>query len=179
MSASRRSDERTFCPKRTDTINFRSIAMSPHARLPLLALALSLGPTAHAQPSILQGNKSGEQVYKATCVACHETGVANAPKFGDPAAWAPLIAEGQHVLTGHAWVGVRAMPARGGSAELTLAEFARAVAYMARSSGGNWKDPDSSLLLQIVKEADKRLVTSIKEQQAMQRELHKLAKTSK
>ncbi len=153
--------------------------MSPHARLPLLALALSLGPTAHAQPSILQGNKSGEQVYKATCVACHETGVANAPKFGDPAAWAPLIAEGQHVLTGHAWVGVRAMPARGGSAELTLAEFARAVAYMARSSGGNWKDPDSSLLLQIVKEADKRLVTSIKEQQAMQRELHKLAKTSK
>jgi hypothetical protein len=50
---------------------------------------------------------------------------------------------------------------------------------MARGSGGNWKDPDSSLMLQIAKEADKRLVTSIKEQQAMQRELHNLAKTAK
>jgi cytochrome c5 len=153
--------------------------MSFHTRPPLLALALVFAHSAYAQPSILQGNKSGEQVYKTVCVACHETGVAHAPKFGDRAAWAPLIAEGQHVLTGHAWVGVRAMPARGGSADITLAEFARAVAYMARGSGGTWKDPDATLLLQIAQEADKRLVKSIKEQQAMQRELHNLAKTAK
>lgn len=146
-----------------------------------LAAGLLAQPAAHAQPppSKLQGSKSGEQVYKAVCIACHETGVAHAPRFGDHAAWAPLISEGQHVLTGHAWVGVRAMPARGGSSELTLGEFARAVAYMARASGGNWKDPDSGLLLRIVKEADKRLVQSIKEQQAMQRELHSLARTAK
>jgi cytochrome c5 len=150
-----------------------------YTRIFLLPLALVLGHAAYAQPPILQGSKSGEQVYKTVCVACHESGVAHAPKFGDRAAWASLIAEGQHVLTGHAWVGVRAMPARGGSAELSLPEFARAVAYMARGSGGNWKDPDSSLMLQIAKEADKRLVTSIKEQQAMQRELHNLAKTAK
>ena len=153
--------------------------MSFYPRLPLVALALVFLHAAYAQPPILQGTKSGEQVYKTVCVACHDSGVAHAPKFGDRAAWAPLSAEGQHVLTGHAWVGVRAMPARGGSAELTLADFARAVAYMARGSGGNWKDPDSTLLLQIVKEADKRLVTSIKEQQAMQRELHNLTKTAK
>ena len=153
--------------------------MALGTRISLLALALVPVHVAYAQPSILQGSKSGEQVYKTVCIACHETGVAHAPKVGDRAAWAPLIAEGQHVLTGHAWVGVRAMPARGGSAEVTLAEFARAVAYMARGSGGNWKDPDSTLLLQIVKEADKRLATSIKEQQAMQRELHNLAKSAK
>lgn len=153
--------------------------MSFHTRLPLPALALVLGHAACAQPSILQGSKSGEQVYKAVCVACHETGVAHAPKLGDRGAWAPLIAEGQHVLTGHAWVGVRAMPARGGSADVTLAEFARAVAYMARGSGGNWKDPDFTVLLQIAKEADKRLLKSIQEQQAMQRELHNLAKTGR
>lgn len=153
--------------------------MSLHSRLSTLALALLLGQAAHAQPSLLQGDKSGEQVYKTVCVACHESGVAHAPKFGDRAAWTPLIAEGQHVLTAHAWVGVRAMPARGGSTELTLAEFARGVAHMVRASGGSWKDPDAPLLLQIVKEADKRLVASIKEQQAMQRELHKLAKTAK
>lgn len=153
--------------------------MSFCPRLPTLALALTLGHAAYAQPALLQGDKSGEQVYQTVCVACHETGVAHAPKFGDRAAWTPLIAEGQPVLTGHAWVGVRAMPARGGSTELTLAEFARAVAHMARGSGGNWKDPDSTVLLQIVKEADKRLVKSIREQQAMQRELHNVAKSAK
>ncbi len=153
--------------------------MPYRTHLPLTALALVLCHTAYAQPSILQGSKSGEQVYEAICIACHDTGVAHAPKFGDRAAWAPLIAEGQHVLTGHAWVGVRAMPARGGSDKVTLAEFARAVAYMARHSGGDWKDPDHDLMLQIVKEADKRLVKIIKEQQAMQRELHKLAETAK
>jgi len=146
-----------------------------------LAALLLAQPAAHAQPqpSKLQGSKSGEQVYKTVCIACHEAGVAHAPRFGDHTVWAPLIAEGQHVLTGHAWVGVRAMPPRGGSSELTLGEFARAVAYMARASGGDWTDPDSDLLLRIVKEADKRLGQSIKEQQAMQRELHKLVKNAK
>ena len=144
----------------------------------LVSFALCYGQAAHAQLPLLQGDKSGEQVYKSVCMACHETGVAHAPRFGDSAAWAPLIAEGQDVVTGHAWVGVRAMPARGGTTELSLAEFARAVAYMARNSGGDWKDPDAGLLHEIVEEADRQLVKSIKEQQAMQRELHDLIEST-
>ncbi len=146
---------------------------------PLLALSLLVAQAAHAQPALLKVHGSGEQVYKKVCVACHDTGIAHAPKVGDREAWAPLIAEGQDVLTGHAWVGVRAMPARGGSADLSLADFSRAVAYMARSSGANWQDPDTKLLLQIVHEADKRLVKTINEQKAMQRELHRIAKPSR
>ncbi len=159
--------------------------MSRCSRLPLLALAFavlltaSAGAAAQAQSPLLRGSQSGEQVYKAVCAACHESGVARAPKVGDRTAWAPLIAEGQHVLTGHAWVGVRAMPARGGSSEVTLAEFSRAVAHMARGSGGSWADPDATMLLRIVKEADKQLVKSIQQQQAMQRELHQIAKAAK
>lgn len=145
----------------------------------LTGLTLFIGQAAFAQPTILQAHASGEQVYKTVCSACHETGVAQAPKMGDRAAWKPLIEEGQHILTGHAWVGVRAMPARGGSTDLSLVDFSRAVAFMARASGADWKDPDSKLLLAIVKEADKRLSTSIKEQQAMQRELHRIAKAAK
>lgn len=57
---------------------------------------------------------SGEQVYRETCSTCHASGVANAPRFGDRKAWAPLIEEGQDVLTAHAWVGVRAMPRAAG-----------------------------------------------------------------
>ncbi len=99
-------------------------------------LALSAGP-ALAQLSISPHLRSGEQVYRQVCVACHETGVAHAPKFKDAQAWAPLIQEGQAVLTGHAWVGVRAMPAQCGDQKLTLVDFSRAVAYMATQAGGD------------------------------------------
>jgi hypothetical protein len=34
------------------------------------------------------------------------------------------------------------MPPRGGSAELTDVEFARAVAYLANQAGAGWKEPD-------------------------------------
>ena len=37
------------------------------------------------------GARSGEDIVKSTCAACHQTGVANAPKIGDRNAWAPHI----------------------------------------------------------------------------------------
>jgi cytochrome c5 len=101
--------------------------------------------------------KTGEQVYRDTCFACHATGVANAPKFGDKKAWAPLIKEQQQELTAHAWVGVRGMPAKGGRADLALEEFARAAAYMARAGGASWKDPDADMLRRIREEEKKRI----------------------
>ncbi|MBX3666628.1 MAG: cytochrome c5 family protein [Burkholderiales bacterium] len=105
--------------------------------------------------------KPGEQVYREVCMACHAAGVANAPKFGDRKAWAPLIAEGQAVLTAHGWVGVRGMPARGGNPNLSLEEFSRATAYMARTAGGTWKDPDPKMLAAIRAE-EKRRIDSLK-----------------
>lgn len=116
----------------------------------LLAAGFSTGASA-------QELKSGEQVYKETCLVCHATGVEKAPKLGDRKAWAPLIKEGQHVLTAHGWVGVRAMPPKGGKPDLSLEEFARATAYMARASGGDWKDPDAAMLKRIQAEEKKRL----------------------
>ena len=107
--------------------------------------------------AVAQTLKSGEQVYKAVCSVCHVAGVANAPKFGDKKAWTPLIAEGQAVLTAHAWVGVRAMPPRGGSPNLSQEEFARAVAYMVRAAGGNWQDPDAKMLGRIKAEEIDRI----------------------
>ena len=100
---------------------------------------------------------SGEEVYREVCAACHSTKFDKAPQLGDHKAWAPLIKEGQHVLTAHAWVGVRNMPPRGGKNDLELQEFARAVAYMARQAGGKWKDPDAAMLAKIRSEEKKRL----------------------
>lgn len=93
--------------------------------------------------------KGGEQVYREVCMACHGTGAANAPRFGDKKAWGKLIGEGQVVLTADGWVGVRGMPAKGGRADLSLEEFARATAWMANAAGANWKDPDAKLMERI------------------------------
>jgi cytochrome c5 len=123
-------------------------AVAPAALL--LGTALSTGLCA-------QTLKSGEAVYKETCAVCHATGIEKAPKFGDKAMWGPLIKEGQHVLTAHAWVGVRAMPPKGGNGSLSLEEFSRAVAYMARAAGGEWKDPDAALLARIRTEEKLRI----------------------
>ena len=106
---------------------------------------------------LAQGTKSGGQVYNEVCFVCHATGVQNAPKFGDRAAWPPLFKEGQYVVTAHGWVWQDGMPLRGGKTDLSLDEFARAVVYMARASGGNWKDPDAAMLDRIRKEEKKHI----------------------
>jgi cytochrome c5 len=143
----------------------------------LVALAvLGLCPPALAQADAKGTPKSGERVYTEICAACHGPGIANAPKFRDRQAWTPLIAEGQHVLTAHAWVGVRAMPAMGGNPDLKLAEFARAVAYMASNAGGNWPDPDAAMLRRIAKEAEQRLEKQIRDAQKMKKELQQMSR---
>src|ERR1700675_542132 len=35
--------------------------------------------------------KSAEEIVKEVCAACHQAGVANAPKLGDKAAWSPRL----------------------------------------------------------------------------------------
>ena len=85
--------------------------------------------------------KSGEEVAKGTCSACHQTGAAGAPKIGDNAAWAGLLKQGLGELTKHAVTGVKAMPPRGGNPELSDVEVARAIVYMGNLSGGRLKEP--------------------------------------
>jgi len=132
----------------TATTQTRSVAT--HVAAAVIAAGYWLAPAAWAQAP-----KSGENVYKEVCAVCHATGVAGAPKFGDRAAWGPRLAEGQPALTGQAWVGVRAMPPRGGDNDLSLDEFARAAAFIARAAGGNWQDPDPKMLARIQVESAK------------------------
>lgn len=84
------------------------------------------------------GNRSGEDLYKAVCGACHEAAVAGAPKTGDKAAWAPRIALGFEALVKTAKTGKGAMPPKGGS-DATDEELARAVAFLANKAGAGFK----------------------------------------
>ncbi|MEQ1601404.1 MAG: cytochrome c5 family protein [Methylophilaceae bacterium] len=88
-----------------------------------------------------QAGKSGEEIVNAVCSACHGAGVMGSPKLGDKAAWAPRIAQGYETLTKHAIEGIRQMPARGGGADLTDAEVASAVAYLANQAGAKFTAP--------------------------------------
>ncbi|MBX3465126.1 MAG: cytochrome c5 family protein [Planctomycetes bacterium] len=72
----------------------------------------------------------GKAVYERTCVACHASGVANAPKFGDKAAWAPRIATGKDALFTSVTKGKGAMPPRAGAADLKDEDIKAAIDYM-------------------------------------------------
>ena len=84
--------------------------------------------------------KSGEEVYKAQCVACHATGAAGAPKFGDAGAWAPRISTGFAALWQSALKGKGAMAAQGGG-DFQDVEIGRAVVYMTAAAGGKFAAP--------------------------------------
>jgi len=84
--------------------------------------------------------KSGEEVYKAQCIACHGTGAAGSPKFGDAAAWSPRIATGYEALLNSALKGKNAMAAQGGG-DFQDIEIGRAVVYMTAAAGGKFAEP--------------------------------------
>ena len=85
---------------------------------------------------------TGEAVYTAQCSACHATGAAGAPKFGDAAAWAPRIATGYEALLNSALKGKNAMGAQGGGA-FSDVEIGRAVVHLANAAGGKFAEPQA------------------------------------
>ena len=80
------------------------------------------------------GPKSGEEIYNGSCMACHATGAAGAPKLGDVAAWAPRIAAGMDSLMTNATNGLKAMPPKGLCMTCSSAELQAAVEYMVSKS---------------------------------------------
>lgn len=84
--------------------------------------------------------KSGEQVFQAQCSACHATGAAGAPKFGDEAAWAPRIKNSFEALLNSALKGKGNMGPQGGG-DFSDLEIARAVVYMANKGGAKFDEP--------------------------------------
>lgn len=76
----------------------------------------------------------GQHRYEQTCKLCHETGLAEAPKFGDKADWSRRMAQGMDTLFKHAIQGLKAMPPKGGCATCSDEEIKKAVEYMIQHS---------------------------------------------
>jgi cytochrome c5 len=77
---------------------------------------------------------AGDQAYGTACAACHGTGIAGAPKFGDKAAWGPRLAQGIQTLYQHALQGYQGkagvMPAKGGRVDFSDKTVTAAVDHM-------------------------------------------------
>ncbi len=73
--------------------------------------------------------RTGEQVYKAACTACHSIG-----------AWASRIGTGYDALLASAVNGKGAMPKQGGG-EYSDYEIGRAVVHLVNQSGGKFDEP--------------------------------------
>ncbi|SMF00924.1 c-type cytochrome [Pseudogulbenkiania subflava] len=81
----------------------------------------------------LDPNVAGKKIFDSVCTACHSTGAAGAPKFGDKAAWAPRLKPGLDEVVKIATKGLNAMPPKGGFTG-SDEEFKAAVEYMVNNS---------------------------------------------
>lgn len=106
-------------------------AAAPAAAAPAAAAPAAAAPAAAAPaPQQAAVNPAGEKLYKSVCFACHATGVANAPKFGDKAAWEPYIKTGMDAMVKVAMQGKPPMPPKGGAANASEDDIRAAVQYM-------------------------------------------------
>ena len=76
----------------------------------------------------------GKATYDTTCMACHGTGAAGAPKLGDKPAWKPRLAQGMNTLYAAAIKGKGAMPPKGGNTATPDEAVKAAVDYMAAAA---------------------------------------------
>jgi cytochrome c5 len=109
---------------------------APAAATAAPAAATAATPAGKGAPAAAAagGASNGKAVFESTCVVCHGTGVAGAPKIGDKEAWGPRIKQGADTLHQSALKGKNAMPPKGGNASLSDADVMAAVDYMVGQS---------------------------------------------
>ncbi len=98
-------------------------------RLPLMLAVLTSGILISI-PAFADAEKD----YNTTCAACHNLGVAGAPRLGDYAAWKSRIAQGNKTLYDHAINGYSGesgvMPPKGGFIDLSNNRVKAIVEFM-------------------------------------------------
>jgi cytochrome c5 len=116
--------ERDPAPAVTETVEQR---IAPVGRVEVAAVDPNAAPAAP---------KPASEVYASVCSACHNAGVAGAPRADDGDEWARRLDEkGLDTLVSHSINGFQAMPARGGNPNLSDEEVAGTVAYILEQAG--------------------------------------------
>lgn len=76
------------------------------------------------------GPRDAETIYNTYCMACHATGVSEAPIFGNAEQWEPRLAKGMDVLYTNSINGINVMPPRGTCVDCSDDEMRAAVDFM-------------------------------------------------
>lgn len=115
-------------------------ALTPEA---VAARIQPVGSVEIGEPPAAPGARSGEEIVKSVCAACHgKPGIPTAPHIGDNAEWGKRAKGGLKELMETAIKGTaKGMPPKGGAGDLTDVELARAIVYMVNQSGGHLKEP--------------------------------------
>jgi cytochrome c5 len=78
--------------------------------------------------------RTGESIYASNCGACHNVGVAGAPKMGDVAVWVDRLTKGIETVYANAINGIGAMPAKGTCMDCSDDEIIATIDYMLENS---------------------------------------------
>lgn len=68
--------------------------------------------------------------YNQSCIACHASGAANAPRTGDAAAWAKRLEKGMDTLLANTKTGINGMPPKGLCFDCSDDEYRALIEYM-------------------------------------------------
>ena len=123
-----------YKPKEVVLENIKPVGQVNIAGQPGTQEETAAEPAAAAGEEAAAGPMTGEQVYQSHCIACHGTGAAGSPKFGDAAAWKPRIAKGIDALLVSATNGLNAMPPKGLCMSCSQDELKGAIEYMISKS---------------------------------------------
>ncbi len=93
--------------------------------LKVLGIASSVVLSISVSFNVIAGE--GEDIVVKHCKACHQIGLAGAPKLGDKAAWAPRVATGVEAMTAVVLKGKGAMPPKGSCGSCTPEQLTAAV----------------------------------------------------
>jgi cytochrome c5 len=74
----------------------------------------------------------GKQLYNTSCIICHQTGAAGAPKLGDKIAWIPRLTKGFNALVSYTLGGHKSF-FKGSRADIADEDVVSAVGYMVSS----------------------------------------------
>jgi len=85
-----------------------------------------------ASASLMATEQSTVDHYNRSCISCHASGVANAPKAFVESDWKPRLAKGVDVLLANVKKGINAMPPKGMCMDCTDADYRALIAYMSK-----------------------------------------------
>ena len=101
--------------------------LAPHGQV------MMAGQAVVAAVAVSSG-RSAESIYSVSCAACHNNGVAGAPKRGDVGAWADRLQQGIETVYANAINGIRAMPAMGTCMDCSEDDIKVTIDYILENS---------------------------------------------